>query len=1314
MSEILPEESESQEIGHRAEQAFMAQMPASWRLQDLSGDSDAGIDAFIQVVVDARFSETFHTQFKGSTVSAYSADGAFVSVRLRVATINYYKRVAGSIMLVFADFSRGEKPATCPIYYLWIHEKLDEVLSDLPSDTTKDTTVTFRVPTANRLNDTLEVAAYLAAQREIRNRSENLAQAIQGVHAAPPAPVVLTQLTDNITLRGATYLESALSSTDTPWADPTPGTVAWSLKQLHERIVAGGVEDANELLTRINPADLRDAPEQAELSFLRGSLARLSGDLQETAIRLTEAHRLAPGNARYFNAWVEERLVRALPSKETVTALLEEIDNSTLQTDHRVRALRARILTVLERFAEAHAELDQLAPRHAAIERVVAYMSERRFADAIRAAQASVGLDVNRQTLLILRVLSARARFEQVFALEPGQESPPTGPPGLDAAQLVSLWNEVRTLAGDLANSGWPLNSELLLDVLAAISIAAGKAGEGLSLLNDFLQARPYRRELQSHRLKLAVFAGNFPVALDAAHQLAGERGRLIHLVLVHYQAGQFDRCAALIPALIQLPFEPDELLPAALAVAAHAARRMFDIVAERQCLAKLAEGGFSDRIAVIDLVSAAGSDKEAKAAARRAMIDAYRKNSSSVVLQDHLISALQPDVADDTHLILELSGAIRRRRQLRVQEVITLANALSASNRSRDAITALEDARVRLPDDPELISSEALLLERWGDASRARELLSSLLDSPDASDLARSIYINIAVRSGLLDEAVTQLQSALSKADTRDKKKRALHGLISVELFRDTRSPRLQPLIRQLGELVDPASEAEEGLYLQTVMISGVVDQPARGEEEISKIQRRIAAYIARFPESRYLSAISLPTEGGIQALEHALKKRFGRALEGGEELKRLRQQLGRGLAVVPYSWRPRLVVPNARTVPQLWEFTKRVGRGNMLLTFDIDHQYRALKDFRGVSRTPLIDLLSLLVVTDLGLWPTLLHLFDRIAISKATLLRIQYDDGPLSTPSPALVRLREAIRINFDKVEQPGELDDALLESLDGGLEETKALVATGRYAFYSDDLVSRVFVLGESDAELGLNTGQLIRNGERIGNLKPEDVGRKVAQLTRWNVGGVSFEGRHLLHCLPHEVNTAPTLKQKVAALHQDPDYQALVSGVWDPPKPYLQTVDHLVRLFSFLLRYNPDIDRAVLAAIWASWLDKVVLRSDIPFGIEAHLSAVLVRSAVVLEGTTFGAERLWKAYLDLIERHYGAKMNETVEKNAIRAVARMIASVAANDEGFRNRADDVMAAVRKGLTLGTAPDQCFMDAYGETRSAQAARGRIDRRT
>jgi hypothetical protein len=985
MSELLPEEGESAEIGHRAVKAFNAQTPNSWRFQNLSGDSDAGIDGFIQVVVDGRYSEAFHAQFKGSTISLYVDNQTFVSVKIRIATLNYYRRVGGPIMLVFADFFSDERPATCPIYYLWLHDKLDELLAKVPPTATKDSTINVRVPTANRVHDQLEIASFLAAQRDAHVRLETLSQAIRGVSSAPSTPVALGQLAHNITLRGATYLESTLSSSDVPWADPTPGTVAWLLKQLNDRILDGSIEDANALLDRINLSDLRDSQEQAELAYLRGCHARLAGDLEQSAASVAEAYKLAPNNPRYLSAWIEERLVRSLPSQERAAELLKETEQSSLASHPKIRSIKARILTILGRFNQVAAELEQLTPRYAAIERVVLFLSQHRLDEAIAAADAAKDLDVARTTLLTLRILATRARVEQVFGLKPGEESPPTGPPGLHAAELPSLWEDIRNLAQDLGNAGWPLNSEFLLDVLAAVAVAAGKEGEGLLFIDTFLHARPSRRELQINRLKLAAYSGNFPIALDAARQLLNEPDRIIHLVLLHYQAEQFQQAVALIPQLLTLEFGTHEQLPQALAVAAHSARRTFNIAAEQQCQAKLTAGGCSDQIAILNLISAAATDKHARAVARLALIDAYRKQPDSAALQDNIVAALRARVPDEAPVIVEVTAAIRSRRMLRVEEALALADALGTLDRPLEAIRAIQEARLRFPENPQLIASEALICEKSGDIPRARVLLESLLDTPGTSEVARSVYIGIAARSGLLDEASSQLESLLAKAENRDKEKNAIQGLVSVELFRDPRSPRLPPLVQKLGDLIDQTSEEDEGIYLQAALIAGLFTEVTPSDQAVAEFQRRANAYTERFPDSPYFGAIQLPTEGGSEAFESALKEKFGSALDDSEDLRLLRQQLSRGLIAVPFAWRPRILVPAARTVAQLWDLTKRIGRGNPLFTFNMDHQTRALKDLRRETRIPLIDLLSLLVITDLDLWPVLLHLFDRIAITQS-----------------------------------------------------------------------------------------------------------------------------------------------------------------------------------------------------------------------------------------------------------------------------------------------------------------------------------------
>jgi hypothetical protein len=124
-------------------------------------------------------------------------------------------------------FGRYKEGGDCPIFYDWIHDKLDEALARAPSDATLSSELTFRVPTANRLDEKLDVTSFFAAKREKRQRARMLTDAIAGTASAPPTVLAVEQLATNITLRGASSLESALGQTETPWASPEPGTTPW-------------------------------------------------------------------------------------------------------------------------------------------------------------------------------------------------------------------------------------------------------------------------------------------------------------------------------------------------------------------------------------------------------------------------------------------------------------------------------------------------------------------------------------------------------------------------------------------------------------------------------------------------------------------------------------------------------------------------------------------------------------------------------------------------------------------------------------------------------------------------------------------------------------------------------------------------------------------------------------------------------------------------------------------------------------------------------------------------------------------------------
>jgi hypothetical protein len=209
--------------------------------------------------------------------------------------------------------------------------------------------------------------------------------------------------------------------------------------------------------------------------------------------------------------------------------------------------------------------------------------------------------------------------------------------------------------------------------------------------------------------------------------------------------------------------------------------------------------------------------------------------------------------------------------------------------------------------------------------------------------------------------------------------------------------------------------------------------------------------------------------------------------------------------------------------------------------------------------------------------------------------------------------------------------------------------------------------------------------------------------LALLVRWHVGGVLIDDRHILMCLPERLFQEASLKGKVRVLFETPDYQSLISGLWDPPKPIRDTTRHVSHLLAFLLRYNPDMDDKVVAAIWASWLDKVIIRKDFASSIEEQLAVVLILACWELRESDSAARKLWGAYIHLIDRRHGDRMDEKLERQAREIVGKMLAS-GVDQVSDLPKVDEAVTAVRKGLTKDTTPYEHFIHGYEAERIAQ----------
>lgn len=175
--EKLPNESDSQRIGHFAELAFYASHPLSWRTIQTDGDADAGLDFMVQEVRKKQYHNVFHVQVKGSEQvndgksAKLLSDGEVFSVSLKISTLNYYLRIDSPVLLAFADLTVNPDPRKCPVYFAWIHEEIETLRGSNDNlDFLDQDTHTFHVPVSNMLTIETDFSDYFSYRYEKKYR----------------------------------------------------------------------------------------------------------------------------------------------------------------------------------------------------------------------------------------------------------------------------------------------------------------------------------------------------------------------------------------------------------------------------------------------------------------------------------------------------------------------------------------------------------------------------------------------------------------------------------------------------------------------------------------------------------------------------------------------------------------------------------------------------------------------------------------------------------------------------------------------------------------------------------------------------------------------------------------------------------------------------------------------------------------------------------------------------------------------------------------------------------------------------------------
>ncbi|HKB60164.1 MAG TPA: hypothetical protein VKC56_08990, partial [Gallionellaceae bacterium] len=450
-------------------------------------------------------------------------------------------------------------------------------------------------------------------------------------------------------------------------------------------------------------------------------------------------------------------------------------------------------------------------------------------------------------------------------------------------------------------------------------------------------------------------------------------------------------------------------------------------------------------------------------------------------------------------------------------------------------------------------------------------------------------------------------------------------------------------------------------------------------------------------------LKHVSIPSDASGAELIQILEQVIGSNEQQRKNREKLQRELSHGVAPLPYAWRPRNVLDGISDLPMLWEISKVSSWGARHL-----HLTMATNDWKPTDlpamrcRVPLLDLLSLMVISDLDLFRPLFGLFPKIAVGKATMTELQRLLTPLSGTlyRNKIAAIQVALKEHFSQIEQPEASqpsNDRFVSDQWDSLELIE-IAKSGRYLVYSDDVLFRIY-----SQQPGICTLDLLCALDDTGEFSARDVAMKIATLCSWRVG-LSITLRYQLAILPDALGGAKSIKEGINVLSADEHCNALFSAIWNIEKPFGDLQGHAGLILRKLADDKNNSIKSV-AALAGFWLSKAKLHKQAPAPID-RMVALLIGQATFIEHpvTAEAAHRLWSVYTDLIEDIHGHHMDDEKLWQSIR----ILGEVAAESDRHHSHsgARSLGTRLASGLITGTSDYELFSKAYNSKLISLAA--------
>ncbi|MFG0675084.1 DUF4365 domain-containing protein [Delftia sp. WSY_7] len=1295
--EGLPQTGESQDIGQDAHDCLRANRPKAWQLTELSGDSDFGFDFQVQISVKHQVVHPFRIQLKGTRSPQRSVDGSFLSINLSTTTLRYFDNTDEPVLLVLCDLSVDpEDPRECKLHYVWIREELNRIeIASIPLDQKE---AAIRVPTENVLDRTTDLVDEVRMRHRLSRVGHALETSVAGMDPSllsEDRVIMVESITRNIGTRSIVFAQALAEPATEVWINPPRGSLTWLLTEAKSAVAVGHVEKCADLLHRASEhLEPSSAIEKAEYWYLTGRLCGVRGD-EVGASRAFKSAAEAQPQAKHWAAWAETELRRRFRADQDQD-YSDILDALPLDADPAVLGIKVRLLAASRKREEAMALLDTFGGAHSLAARAVVETIFSNPELALQACIDGIALEEKRDsTRLLFLILRARARFNLALrsARRGGASAwdsedevlPSSGPIGVDAEALREAWTDIEEAVSALEEIRWVSNAELVIDIWIATASMLGKQEQILARVLAAARQRSQQAELQFAAETLAAQCGDFQAALEANGRLPDSEMKVLRRVSFLHQFGKHRDCVELMVANIDTVGRSHQLFAPTLVLATLSADAMArdPLVKAWHDILRLGNAEYQAYAANLDYLLARRRNQlqRGEALTDLARIDERLGHPKPTTLL--LFQELDLGSESQANQFLSVATRVRSTSRLSPRIAVKIGAALATVGRWSDLLALCEEACREFEVTGRIRAFQALALDQVGRSNEARAILERMLEGGIEDEFALNTYVNIMVRWGFTEKAKAAVELILEQAHSTGQRIECVRMLYILEQNANPTSPQLVDLAFRMGSLTSSEDEREEGVFLTMVIAATSFDSAVLSDARRGEFQTRANAFFERFPQSRILRQVQLPTEAGAEEMLRAMKSAIGISEEREQKRALLEAQLQSGELSLPFAWRPRFALANVQDVAHLWELAKRSTADERMFHLSMIHgqwEQRRAEVFR--SRTPLFDLLTLFVLEDLELLDKIFEFFPKIAVSQAILGELMNMSHPFSGSifRKRCIDLQDRLRPHLAQILQPREASSEDELHVPGSSRELKSLARTGDYILYSDDAMLRIWILEDEFATDGMCTLDLLCGLEEAGLLTMEEVAIKLARLCDWRVG-MQIQLKHQLALIPEAVYVAPRVLEASKLLRGIESFMSLARGMWGPPRDFTGVLNHVGAVVRLLVQ-DPNVPEVAIGAFVVVWIDHVIARPDMSLPV-LQLAALIVVDVVVAEKLPIqAASRLWKIYFGVVETVHGA-LDQNTYFTALASVAQ---NAGALDKRIAEEGITTHSTIGKRLMMG----------------------------